>query len=188
MNDNSLDDRRRALEEAFFAKQNEALRQRLIEKDKAAAKREALSASSGITNPEVLDTLVGLNISSETLAAISLIPLVGVAWADGSIDSKERDAVLAAAAASGLAEQEPGHELLGRWLLAPPPPELLASWKGYVSAVSGEMTAEAKQAFRSELLTRARNVAEAAGGFLRLGRKISSAEEIVLKQLDDALA
>jgi hypothetical protein len=50
------------------------------------------------------------------------------------------------------------------------------------------MTPEAKQAFRSDLLNRARNVAEAAGGFLGLGRKTSDAEEGVLKQLNDALA
>jgi hypothetical protein len=40
-----------------------------------------------------------------------------------------------------------------------------------------------KNALRDEILGRARTVAEAAGGFLGLGNKISSEEEVVLQQL-----
>lgn len=68
----------------------------------------------------MLDKLAGLNIPSETLAAISLVPLVMVAWADGGIDQKERAAVLSAAAEEGLAKGGASYELLGEWLAERP--------------------------------------------------------------------
>jgi hypothetical protein len=43
-----------------------------------------------------------------------------------------------------------------------------------------------QHALRDELIGRARHVAEAAGGFLGLGNKVSSAEEAVLEKLAGA--
>jgi hypothetical protein len=59
-----------ALEEAFFARENERLRQRLRDLDNTKRKKEALAAASGITNDAVLEKLAALNISSETVAAL----------------------------------------------------------------------------------------------------------------------
>ena len=83
-----------ALEEAFFARENAKLRQQLRDLDDTKRKKEALSAASGIANDAVLEKLAALNISSETVAALALVPLIAIAWADGSIDDKERAAVL----------------------------------------------------------------------------------------------
>ena len=106
MSHESLDDRRRALEEAFFAKQDAVLRKKLAEPAELRAKKDAYSAVSGITDEAVLDALAKLDVTPETLAALSLVPLVAVAWADGSIDAKERAAVLRAAGDTGLAAGE----------------------------------------------------------------------------------
>jgi hypothetical protein len=76
--------------------------------------------------------------------------------------------------------------LFEQWLAEPPPPVLLAAWKDYISAFSSTLSQEARRTLKRELLGRARAVAEAAGGFLGLGRKISPAEERVLKQLEGA--
>jgi hypothetical protein len=188
MSTNLLDDRRRAWEEAFFAKHNEALRRRLMDTETTAARRKALSAASGITDDAVLDTLISLDIHSDTLAALSLVPLVAVAWADGSIDDKERAALLSRAAEAGLGEQGASYEMLDRWLAQRPPAGLLATWKAYIAALSVTLTPEAKLALKSKILGRSRAIAEAAGGFLGLGRKASIAEEQVLRQLNEALS
>jgi hypothetical protein len=58
-------------------------------------------AASGITDDALLDKLVALNLHGETLAALSLDPLVMVAWADGHIDKGERIALLSAASGGG---------------------------------------------------------------------------------------
>ena len=188
MSGNLLDDRRRALEEAFFARRNEELRQRMIEKESAAGKKNALSVASGITDDTVLETLVGLDIQSDTLAALSLVPLVMVAWADGSIDDKERAAVLFGAAKAGLGERGAAYEILGQWLARRPSSDLFAAWRSYSAAITAKLTPDAKHRLRSEILARAQAVAEAAGGFLGLGQKVSAAEERVLRELNDAMS
>src|SRR5438105_8011251 len=107
MADELFGDRRKALEEAFFAKQNERVKQQLRAKQEGQARREALAAASGIRDEGVLDQLVALGLGAETLAALSLVPLVEVAWADGTIDAKERAAILAGIEKQGHRAREP---------------------------------------------------------------------------------
>lgn len=186
MSNEFLGDRRAALENAFFAKKDEELRQRLRKLDEARHKKEALSAASGITDDAAVEKLAALNIDSETLAALSVIPLVAVAWADGGIDDKERASAFSRAAEMGLAKQDVSHELCERWLAEPPSPALLAAWKDYIHARSATQDDAARRALKHGVLSRARSVAEAAGGFLGIGGKVSPAEENVLKELERA--
>lgn len=182
-----LEDRRHALEEAFFAKHNEALLRRMREADAMASRRQAVAAASGITDGAVLDRLMDLGIGSETVAALSMVPLVVVAWADGSIDERERAAILSGATEAGIDKDGPGYEVLGQWLRQPPPPGLLAAWTAYIGAVAGTLDHAARRTLRDDLLDRARRVAEAAGGVLGIGRKVSPAEDAALKRLEAAL-
>lgn len=183
-----LSDRRKGLEEAFFAEQDAILRRRLREADETKARREALSSATGITDGAVLDRLAALGITGETAAALSLIPLVAVAWADGEIDERERAAALAGAERLGLAKGGAGHQLFDEWLARRPPPELLAAWKAYIAALSQTLGDEARAALRTGLLGHARAVAEAAGSFLGIGPRISDAERFVLADLERAFA
>jgi hypothetical protein len=64
MSNEILGDPRKALEEAFFARENAKLRQQLRDLDNTKRKKEALAAASGITNDAVLEKLAALNISS----------------------------------------------------------------------------------------------------------------------------
>jgi hypothetical protein len=186
MSGDFLEDRRRALEEAFFAKHNEMLRRRLQEAGEAASRRQEIAAATGITDDAVLDKLADLHLGGDTLAALSLVPLVLVAWADGGIDDREQAAILSAAAGAGLDRRGASYELLDQWLAKPPPADLLATWKAYIGAISGTMDDTARRALKDELLGRARAVAEAAGGLLGLGRKVSPTEDAMLKQLEGA--
>lgn len=183
-----LDDRRTGLEEAFFAKQNEMLRQRLRQADEDKAKREALAAASGINDPAVLDSLGKLGIGAETLAALSLVPVVAVAWADGSIDERERSAILQAAEGAGVGKGGTAYPILEGWLRERPPPAVLDAWKGYVRALSGTLDSGARDKLKADLLGRARTVAEATGGFMGLGHRVSAAERAALDELERAFA
>ena len=185
MSDGILGDRGKALEEIFFAKENEKLRKALQEKEEMKSKKEALSAVSGITDDAVLEQLLALDIRSDTLVALSLVPLVEVAWADGTIDDSERSAILSAAEDSGLSGESAA--LLDGWLVKQPSNKVLSAWKDYVSALTSTMDVAARDKFKQELLTRARTVAESAGGFLGIG-KISSAEEDKLEELARAFS
>ena len=84
MSEEFLGDRKKALEESFFAKENEKLRHALQEKETVRTAKEALGEASGISDDAVLEHLMALDIGSDTVAALSLVPLVEVAWAEGS--------------------------------------------------------------------------------------------------------
>lgn len=179
--------RRADLEDEFFRKQDEELLRALREEVESKEKRKALAKTLGISDDALLDRLQELNVSTETLAAISLIPLVAVAWADGSIDVKERRAVMAAAEQEGLEKDHPGYQLLERWLEQKPGPRLLEVWKHYVSALRESLGDAPRASLKKNVLGRARAVAEAAGGLLGIGSKISKSEQAVLDDLEEAL-
>ena len=107
-----LHDREHALEEAFFAQQDQALLRRLRDAQAKLSKKQTLADASGIADDAVLEKLVTLGVEGSTVAALSLVPLVLVAWADGKVDVRERDAVLAAAAEVGVEERGAGRQLL----------------------------------------------------------------------------
>lgn len=188
MSQDFLDNRRRALEEAFFARESEAWLQRQRDDAAAISRREALQAASGIADAALLDRIAALGLQASTLAALSLVPLVLVAWADGTLDDKERRALLDAAAQSGIRGDSPAHHSLAQWLESPPPPSLFDAWAEYIRASTAGLDAPARDLLQSGLLERARLVAEAAGGFLGLGPRISPAEAAVLKKLEQAFA
>ncbi|HUT13994.1 MAG TPA: hypothetical protein VMY37_02470 [Thermoguttaceae bacterium] len=178
---------RRALEEQFFHERDRELLQALREKTAAKERKQALAEASGITDEDLLGQLDKLNLGPETLAALSLVPLIAVAWADGKMDAKERQAVLAAAEQKDIQADHPGHQLLEGWLQRPPDKKLLKVWKDYVAALGETLSESARSALKQDLLGRARAVAEAAGGMLGLGSKVSKSEQAVLAELEEAL-
>jgi hypothetical protein len=188
MSEEILGDRRKALEEEFFAKHNRRLLQQLGETMAAKANTEALAAASGITDATVLAQLAAIELSSETVAALALVPLIAVAWADGRLDAQERSALLAGAEHAEIRAGSASYQVLEAWLRERPSPQVLAAWKAYVAALSGTLTVQAKDALKQDLLGRARVVAEAAGGVLGLGKRISRAEQAVLTELERAFA
>ena len=108
MVDESLRERERALENVFFAQESERLLQRMREADAARSRKAALAAGSGIADEAVLDQLAALGLGPQGVAALALAPVVLVAWADGTLDPKERDAIQQAAQKAGLAQNPEG--------------------------------------------------------------------------------
>jgi hypothetical protein len=170
-----LGDRVRTLEDEFFRREDERLMQRLRELKHKDASREALGKASGITNPAILDTLLNLGIRPEVVEALSVVPLVEVAWADGQLDPKEKQAILERAQKSGTTPGSVGHDLLRSWLDHKPEPKLLTAWRHMVQGICEQLSPEQVAALRSGLVERVRGVAKASGGFLGAG-SISTAE------------
>lgn len=180
-----LDDRRAALEEAFFRKENERLRERLRKERERESTRRALASEVGIEDEALLDRLVELGIRVDTIEALVLVPLAMVAWADGRMEAREREAVLRGAEASGIVPGSPAHQLLDTWTLQRPPRELMDSWRGYIAALLAELSADQRRALEDRILGRAREVAQAAGGFLGMA-SVSREEEEMLAELASA--
>ncbi|MBS1150110.1 MAG: putative rane protein [Myxococcaceae bacterium] len=124
--------------------------------------------------------------NQELVEKLKAQKLIQVAWADGAVDAKEQAAVLAAANASGILKGSSAHTLLEGWLKLKPPAALENAWANYVKALVEGMKAEDKALLKNELLGKARSVAEASGGILGMGAKISKAEGDALKKLEAA--
>ena len=65
-----------------------------------------------------------------------------------------------------------------------PAPELRKVWEDYVTALCRATTPEIAKLIRDEVMGRARAVAQASGGFLGLGNKISRAEKKLMAELE----
>ena len=173
----------KALEESFFAKENEKLLARLREESARKQKRKVLAEALNLDDEKVLSHLVELDLSPEAIVAFSLVPLVEVAWADGQIQPKERDAILRAAEERGVTPESVNHELLENWLNARPDRRLLEAWRQYTRGLLDELDSDERSMMRARVLGNARRIAEAAGGFLGLG-SISEAEKAMLEKLE----
>ncbi|WP_426955465.1 hypothetical protein [Muricoccus radiodurans] len=183
-----LDDRRKALEDAFFAHLDDEWRQRHRAADEARARRRGLSAVARNTDDSLLDQLAALGFDGSTLVAIFLVPVVMMAWADGRISDADRKAVLTIAAEEGIDGRGPSAQVLEHWLAKPPPHDLMNAWADYIQAASASLSPAAREGLKSDLLEQARRVAEASGGFLGFAHKLTPAELAVMARLEKALS
>ena len=178
-----MGERGRALEAAFYRSDPDPWRE--LRRSEAIA-AEAIAEASGLGDRTLAGRLASLGIRAETLAALTLLPLVEVAWADGKMDAREKAAVLSGAESTGIDAENPSHGLLRLWLEDRPAPDLTSIWREFIAAVCRELAPDERRRLRANVVGRARRVAEAAGGILGLGSHVSAEEEAVLADLERA--
>jgi hypothetical protein len=182
---NSLEERGRALEDEFFHKQDLAKVAALKAKLETESNKEELRKASGMTDDDVLDRLVALGMRANTIAALSLVPLVAVAWADGEIQDDEKTAIMQGAHGKGLDVGSPGYELLSGWLAKRPAEGLLETWEHYIKALSAQLNDEQNRLLKNQIVGFAKIIATSSGGVLGFG-KVSGKEEAVLQRVESA--
>lgn len=174
------------LEDAFFSKEDARLIEQLAIMEKMKESKEALRKVSGIQSEDVLDRLVALNIRPETLVPLGQVPLIEIAWADGELDEKERNAMLKAVMDAGFEKGSINYTVIESWMKHRPPKQLLTAWVHYTKGLCEVLTDDEKKRFQEKIIDRAKKIAEASGGFLGLGNKISAAEQKVIDTLNSA--
>ena len=187
MSEVTLEDRGRALENQFFEKDDQQKLAQMKKSLDSQGTRDELRKASGMSDEAVLDKLVALGLRANTIAALSLVPLLQVAWADGKIQDNERTAILQGAHGKGLETGTPGYELLQAWLARPPSEELFVAWEAYIKALTAQLNDEQNRLLRQQIIGFAKMVAAAAGGILGFG-KVSASEEKVLHRIEGAFA
>ena len=137
------------------------------------------------TTDDIAAEAMELGFDAETSRVLPLIPLIEVAWADGSVTIKEQSTVLDAAKNHGIDEGSPAYNFLGR-LLNERPSALFFERTNRV--LMHLIQAKPESWMKKDLPTLCREVAEASGGFLGLfGEKISPAEMAIINELSDRL-
>lgn len=181
----AIHDRGRALEDEFFHRVDEQLREKLRSSMERETQRAQLVAATGFQDEELLDHLLDAGFQPASVTAMVLVPAVFVAWADGSVTEHERQAVMNAALQRGLENQPVAMKLVEGWLHHHPPRSLWKLWKEYTLAVRKKVPEAVAGRLTGEILRQCKIVAEASGGTLGFG-KVSKAEQAVLDEIAES--
>ncbi len=187
MSNDPIHERGQAMEDLFFKNVDDQLLAKMRSELQTKQAKEALAHATGIQDDSLLNALLQLKISPETVVAISYIPLITVAWSDGVLDSNEQAAIERAMADEGVAKDSASFQLVQHWLRKKPPVDLIAAWKSFVQTLKQRMDHAAFGQMRTHILDRSTRVAKSAGGFLGLGSKVSDNEQRVLDDLQRSL-
>ncbi len=182
-----IGERWKPAEEEYFRRKEAELIEKLREKSREEALRKGLAEAVGLENKQILDVLKEMGFDRATVVLLFLIPLLEVAWSDGSIAEKERQLILEAARTHGVKEGTPAHQRLTEWLTTEPPSIL---FERAITVIRDIVTFQSDQAWRGSslrMVDACERVAAASGGFLGLGSKVSAEELAVLRRVSSEL-
>lgn len=172
---------RRDEEETYFKQREIEQRRKLREKLEAAAhelaEKHAIAQSLQTADLGVAERIKALGFSGATAGAFDLLPLVHVAWADGTVQKGERAAILKVLEARGMPAGSEGFQLLESLLEERPSDEYMSE----SLAVLKELVGPSGRA--ADVVSLCEQVAAAAGGFLGLGGKVSGEERALIDEI-----
>ena len=183
-----LAERERALEDAFFRKENERLLEAMRSKESRERKLDALSRALGMDDPEIVDPLLEVGLRESNITALVVAPLICVAWADGILDNEERALIAKSATALGVESDSESAELLEAWLEHRPHSSLIDAWSAYVTELCETLGPEPAKRLRDDTMQRAKKIAGAVEkSFLRGGGPTDD-ERAILEKIEAAFA
>ena len=175
------DSKRESLEEEFFARQNAKLKEKLKVQLGREQARQDLTAAYPNLSPALTERFLDHGMDVEAVAALGLVPLVMVAWADGEVSEQERAAIL------GGRPARTRWNRISRDAGRMASPTSLAAGHRALAALCGggrrDLSPPEREQLQTGVLRLAEDVAKAAGGFLGLGSKISKQEQAVLDEI-----
>jgi hypothetical protein len=175
-------DRRKAQEDEYFRRQDQALIEKLQQRGREEVTLRRMAEQSGVADEEILRDLQALGYTPETLMLLHVVPLVQMAWAEGSVSDSERDLIVQAARARGVDKDSAADRQLDAWLAARPSDELFAKTLRAIGAILESRPPEERDATQKDLVARVTAIASASGGILGFG-KVSPQEQQVLTRI-----
>ncbi len=175
------------LEQEYFRKKEFELLEKLKGVFQKKMDKESLRKASGVTNEELLDRMVEIQLKGEMMAAFQLYPLVEIAWADGDLSEAEARSVLAAGEEHGIRPGTKAHEMLEQRLHRGPDPEVRKIWFLYADELKKTLSPAELDTFRNDLLERARAVVASTGHLERLLIDVGG-ERRILTAIEKALS
>jgi len=114
----------------YFHRLDSQLIHDMRERAAAEEERRRMAEISRIEDPRILEELEKLGYTHTTVILLHLVPLVELAWCDGSVSSAERSCILAIATARGVSEDTPAWQQLTHWLEHRPSQEFFkGTWR-----------------------------------------------------------
>ena len=163
------------------AGEREEIRKALDESALAMQHKRVLAETQKATMPTLEDRIKALGFEDDAMHVVDLLPLVHVAWADGRIQQGERATILNLLQIRGMTPRKAWvtmESLLEKEPSRPYMEESLA----VLREVCKEQPAQAKTIVGLCIV-----MAEAAGGFLGIFRRISKEEKEMIAKIAEAL-
>lgn len=155
---NPLAEREHALENAFFQKENARLIEQMHSQREHDADLQNLGTALGLSSEELLESLLGVGVRKDNMAALTLAPLVVLAWADGTVDEPERRAIRDAEAEHGIPESSDAARLLDFWLAHRPHDSLLGLWASYVHTLCQKLSDQEREQLENDIMSRSKRL------------------------------
>ena len=179
------DSRRR--EDEFFHKRDQELILAARRQAESEAQFRDLSAVTGISDQQTLQDLQRFDYNAQTALLLELMPLVQVAWSDGSVNELERKRIFTIARLEGIETGDPRWDRLAQSLQIRPSDEFFqATLRGLRASLEG-LPVEDRRRIDRKLIIHCTSVASVSGGFLGLGSRISNAEQAAINEIVAAL-
>lgn len=181
-----LGDRRRASEDDYFRKRDRELIEKIRRATAAEQARRELGEKTGLQSPELLEELLNLGFTPDTVSLLPLAPVVQVAWAEGGVTAPERDLIVRLARARGIEEGTAADRQLQDWLTHRPAEAVFAKAGRLIAAMLTSGSAQTGNLTAEDLVRHCEAIAAASGGILGLGR-VSGEERALLVSIAASL-
>jgi hypothetical protein len=191
MNRDMFEERERGAEAAYFREQDARLIQKLRETAKLEETATALAEKLQVDSPELLRQLRELGATRDTGSAFLLAPLVQVAWAEGTVSERERQAVLRLAADRGIESGSAAHAQLLEWLRERPSDAVFDAALAVIKVGLSVLSPAEREERVRRIIRACHEIAEASGGglarVLGLASGVQGEEESILDSINAAL-
>ena len=174
-------ERGRALEDEYFHRKERELIAKMRERVQAETARQELGARTGVADAQLLADLQELGYTPETISLLHLVPLVQMAWAEGSVSMRERDLIVEAARARSIETESAADAQLPGWLTTRPSEALFTTTLRAIAAMLASRPESEREAGRKDLMSYLTSIASASGGVLGFGA-VNDQERAVLER------
>jgi hypothetical protein len=145
--------------------------------------RLQLAEVSHIKAQAVLDALAQVGFNHGNAMLLHLVPLIQVAWIDGSVSPAERDRIVKVARSRGIEEGGAADQQLSTWLDKRPSEEVFRTAVRALRAALETLPPSEIEASVKSLLQSCTDIAGASGGLFGLTTPVSAAEQKLLEDL-----
>jgi hypothetical protein len=136
-----------------------------------------------IEDPRLIEALEKLGYTHRTIVLLELVPLIELAWSDGSVSPSERNWILQFASTHGIGEDTPAWRRLALWLDHCPSPEFFEGTWHAMEAHAAFLPAEERAAAREAIIRACTDFATATCQRFGWHGRICAAKRRVLEEI-----
>ena len=175
-------DRQRVQEDEYFRRRDQELLEQQRHRAEAETERRLIAQAIGLNDDAVVVDLQLVGYRPDTVVLLELVPPVQVAWADGSVSTRERELLLKMAAREHMTQGAPARDLLEAWIRQQPSTDSFDASLRALSDILNSLQADARTSLRQKMIDDCTAIARASGGFLGWNH-VSSDERRVIERI-----